>query len=388
MSLEPPTTARVTLHTTKGSIKIALFAKELPLTSLSFLQSIYAQDFTDEEFELPQGTSSSEKPIMLNFGHVKTYDPLHEKEPSNGETAQELMIVPKELHPRIKCKRGGYLAISRNQWMISMTELSGVSNVVGKIYNVNDDDHDHDHDDKKDSWFVLKSIADGEKESIVGTKDDGEKVKITKFVYPVKITGGSIDVPFFEMHEVEKRKLEKERLQGLKRKNNGDDKKNEVAKKKSRVVLTYDDVEDDDEEDDDDEDEDEGRQNLERLKVKSIYDKPKQTGDKDTNKKDIIGSNGEELLLLLLSDDDDHGEKNVNQNLRQADDKDNYKEGDSSGEGSSEEESDLDSEEEEERMREINRDPTIDSKYDPYLDLKKAESITYQQLKTHKFNPF
>lgn len=211
MSLEPTTTAKVTLITTKGAIKIDIFAKELPSTSLAFITQCHLNKF--------QNVSIQVTPQYISF--------LSPPDQPNSDT----LSIVKESHSRIKCKQRGYVAYANGQWLISRGELNQANlQVFGKI-------------DQASSWYIVNDIANGEV-----NKDTGE------LVFPVTIENSIVDVPFFKLDLKEKEEVAQ-----------GEDEKPKA--KKPKVAIDYD-VEE--EEEDTGVDEEEGT-----IRIKSAYDTEK-----------------------------------------------------------------------------------------------------------------
>lgn len=159
MSIEPQTTAKVRIHTSKGIIDIELWAKETPITSKLFLNSILNEEFNGLEFNK----------IIPNFLiQINSND--------FGETFID------EFNSRLKFNRRGLLGSVNlnkknsnvNRFFITLNETSELNNkntMFGKVTN--------------DGIFTVLKISEGE--------IDGERP-----VYPVKITKSEVLIPYFD----------------------------------------------------------------------------------------------------------------------------------------------------------------------------------------------
>ncbi|CAK9439718.1 uncharacterized protein LODBEIA_P38180 [Lodderomyces beijingensis] len=234
----------------------------------------------------------------------------------------------RESNGRIVCKRG-YVAYHDDSWVISLAELSGVSNVVGKLSD-------------EQSWFTVKGISESE-------VDSGGA-----FVFPVLTTGSMVDSMYFGVDELEKKEEEVEE--------EGDGEERVV--KKPRVQMSYDD-------DDDDNGDEEGEEEEGKVRVKSIYE--------------VRQSRREAKGETLAAKADEEAEHKAHEAEVSHDDDDDDEEKQESESSGSDAEEDDESSGSEEHDEELVRDPTIDSDYDSTLDLDHAECITLQDLKNHKF---
>lgn len=160
-SLEPQTTAKARLHTTKGVIDIELWAKETPITSRIFLNNILNQKFNGWQFNR----------ILPHF--IVQID---------GSSNQELF--EDEFNTRIRFNRRGMLGSvnlsSRNSntgkfffTLKDTPELNNKNTIFGKVVS--------------DSIFNVIKISEGE------LSDDGETP-----LYPVKIMSSEVLVPYFD----------------------------------------------------------------------------------------------------------------------------------------------------------------------------------------------
>lgn len=161
MSLEPQTTAKVRLTTTKGPIDIELWAKETPITSRRFLNNVLNNRFGGWEFNR----------IVKDF-IVQ----------ANGTLSQE--PFEDEFHTRIRFNRRGILGCvnlsSRNtntgEFFITLRdtpELQSKNTAFGKVVG--------------DSIFSVLKISEAQ------LGEDGETP-----LYPVKITKCEVLIPYFD----------------------------------------------------------------------------------------------------------------------------------------------------------------------------------------------
>lgn len=192
MSLEPSTTAKARLNTTKGAIDIELWAKETPITSRIFLTNILNQKFNGWLFNR----------IIPNF--IAQVDGVLNQEPFQDE-----------FNTRIRFNRRGLLGSvnldTRNsntgKFFITLKETSELNNrntMFGKVVG--------------DSIFNVIKISEGE------LSEDGETP-----LYPVKILSSEVLVPYFEDLKKEEFISVKEKVPIKKSK----------QKKKNKVKLNY-----------------------------------------------------------------------------------------------------------------------------------------------------
>lgn len=194
MSIEPSTSAKCIIKTSKGRIDIELWARELPKTTKVFLEAC-------------QGQRLERLDALRSDGTVTVV----------GGTPNEKLVI--EHHARIRsCRRGsvGYDR-STNLWFLSSRECSVYDNdrwiLIGKIVG--------------ESNYVLRRIV-----------DESELVDNGKFVYPPIVNQTEVTVPFFDLKstpEAPKSKFVNSNLASLKRGN-------------PKVKLAYD-YEEDEEED-------------------------------------------------------------------------------------------------------------------------------------------
>ncbi|CAI5758236.1 unnamed protein product [Candida verbasci] len=189
MSLEPKTTAKVLINTSKGPIEVELWAKELPNTTKQFLNKCLNHQYSNLQF-----LSTDEYLEIIND---KEYN------------------LSNESNPRLSCKRGYLGAIKQGNklsidaFFISLTELPNFQNynIFGKIV---------------DGWYNIVKISQVEKDN------EGN------LVYPVTILGTEVIVPYFDDLE----KVETE---------------TQVKKVKKQVSLSYDEDEREKEEEEEEE---------------------------------------------------------------------------------------------------------------------------------------
>lgn len=195
-TLEPPTTARVTIETTKGSIEVEIWAKEVPVATKSFLQNCLDGKYTGQTFPTIQSNLIQLDPIDEASYHLKD-----------------------EFHTRIRFNKKGLLGFLRENddyknnhstgsFFITLTDIPQYNNryiVFGKVVG--------------DSFYNVLKIKDSELK-------DGIPI------YPTRITGIEVNTRYFEdltdpqVEEVAEPLLKK------------------AKKAKTRVKLSYDDGED------------------------------------------------------------------------------------------------------------------------------------------------
>jgi peptidyl-prolyl cis-trans isomerase SDCCAG10 len=235
MSLEPQTSAKVRLKTTKGWLEIELWAKETPITSRIFLQNVLDGKFNGCEFDR----------IVPNFIVQLGNDPSNEsREPDHQ--------FEDEFSSRLKYnKRGLVGSVNLNKrnsntgkFFITLDEANELNNrntIFGKVVG--------------DGIFTLLKIA------------DGELLKETP-LYPVKILSGEVLLPYFE-------DLVREEQSEIARVPKVNGKKKTEKKKKPKVKLYLDDGE-------------EESGDVIDIKMKSVHDTIKtKSKDKEQAEEDV-----------------------------------------------------------------------------------------------------
>lgn len=161
-SLEPPTTANITIETTKGSIEVEIWAKEIPITTKSFLQNCLDGKYTGQTFPT----------ILPN---------LVQLEPIDGADYQ----FKDEFHSRIRFNRKGLLGFLKENedfknnhttgsFFVTLTDIPQYNNkyiIFGKVVG--------------DSFYNVMKIRDSELK-------DGIPI------YPAKITNIKVNIQYFE----------------------------------------------------------------------------------------------------------------------------------------------------------------------------------------------
>ncbi|EJS41371.1 cwc27p [Saccharomyces arboricola H-6] len=208
-NIEPQTTAKCILYTTKGDIAVEMWAKECPETSRRFLTDLSNGAYVNGKF-------NEFKPHQwIRFSTSSTF---------------EGNAVVQERNPRIKFNKDGLFGWDRqrNTWFITVEADSKHAlndcNVFGKIVGK--------------SIYAFREILSGEIETF--SHDD----EVKQFMYPAVLKDFEITIPFFEGISLPKRKCE------------DDEKLQQQSKRKimksSKVQIVYEDEEEDDYGDDDD----------------------------------------------------------------------------------------------------------------------------------------
>lgn len=169
--MEPSTSAKVILHTTKGPIDIELWAKECPLTSRNFLQHCLDGYYNGCEFHriVPDYIIQSGDPTNSGFG---------------GESIYESPYFKDEFHSRLRFNKRGILASANigepntngSQFLITLKqapELNGKHTIFGRVIG--------------ESFYNVLQIADTELDT------DTEKP-----LYPTAITKTEVVIPYFD----------------------------------------------------------------------------------------------------------------------------------------------------------------------------------------------
>ncbi|CAD6649845.1 XXYS1_4_G0021190.mRNA.1.CDS.1 [Saccharomyces cerevisiae] len=202
-NIEPQTTAKCILYTTKGNIAIELWAKECPETCKRFLSMLSDGAFTNGEFKELKPTQW----LMFNSNSIGEY-----------------RTVAEEKNPRIRFNRDGLLGWDRqrNTWFITVLADSkhvlNDCNVFGKIVGK--------------SIYIFREILGGEIE------DSSRDNDVKRFMYPAVLKDVEITIPFFEDIFGSKRRLE-----------DNEKKEQEPAKKlvkSTKVKMVYEDEQEDD----------------------------------------------------------------------------------------------------------------------------------------------
>ncbi|CAI1763252.1 hypothetical protein SEUBUCD646_0P02200 [Saccharomyces eubayanus] len=207
-NIEPQTTAKCILYTTKGNIAVELWAKECPQTSRRFLTKLSDGTYVNGKF-------SELKPNqLLRF--------------STDGTAEKCAVA-QERNPRIRFSKDGLFGWDRQRdtWFITVQADSkhvlNDCNVFGKIVGK--------------SIYAFREILSGE----IETTTQNDEVK--QFMYPAVLKSSEITIPYFKDISLSKRghDNDEEIRQQPKRK----------LQRSSKVKMVYEDEDDDDDDDDD-----------------------------------------------------------------------------------------------------------------------------------------
>lgn len=173
---EPNPTASATLTTTVGTIHIALFANQAPLTCKNFLQHCKDNYYAGTIFHrvAPDFVIQGGDPTGTGSGGTSIYEyPEFEYDPE-GRDPNERVVLRDELHSRLRFNRRGLVGMAKSedgsygsQFFITLAnterELNGQCTLFGRL--------------EGDSIFNVLKIADAER--VEGTE---------RPVYPVKVT--------------------------------------------------------------------------------------------------------------------------------------------------------------------------------------------------------
>ncbi|KAK9239483.1 cyclophilin-like domain-containing protein [Lipomyces kononenkoae] len=214
-ALEPPTTAKVILHTTKGPIEIELWAKETPKASRNFLQLCLDGYYDNTIFHriIPDFLIQGGDPTGTGHGGQSIY-------------TDEEGGFPSEFHSRLRFNRRGLLgnaeseAMNDNsQFFITLAatpELQRKNTMFGRIMG--------------DTIFNVLKIGEAERDS-----DD-------RPLYPAKITHTEILVNYFPDMKPRKTSQQKSTAVQQQKKN----KKAATAKAKVKMSFGVEGEEDED----------------------------------------------------------------------------------------------------------------------------------------------
>lgn len=221
-SLEPPTTAKAILHSSKGPIEIELWAKECPLASRNFLQLCLDGYYDGCKFHrvVRDFIVQSGDPSGTGYGGSAIYE--------NGDFADEF-------HSRLKFNRRGLVGCANtgekdtngSQFIITLApapDLNGKNTLFGRVVG--------------ETFYNVLTIGEAEIE-----EDD-------RPLYPAKITSTEVIVPYFP-------DLRKDRGHDARNQQSYDLSMKKDKKRKPQVKLSY---------NDDEEDEDEGIQLAPKIK--------------------------------------------------------------------------------------------------------------------------
>lgn len=214
-SLEPPTTAKVVLNTTKGPIDIELWAKECPKACRNFIQHCVNGYYDGCTFHR----------IVKDF-IVQSGDPTGTG--TGGESIYNGQYFEDEFHSRLKFSRRGLVACANrgskntnaSQFIITMgatPELNGKNTLFGRVVG--------------ETMFNVLKIGQAE------TLDDGSE----RPLYPAKITSCEVVVPYFVDLDTPKKTAAEI--------SNSLDVSLKKPKKRTIVKVSYDDDEEEEDED-------------------------------------------------------------------------------------------------------------------------------------------
>lgn len=160
-SLEPQTSAKCIVHTSKGNLSIELWAKECPITARIFLQHCLDDRYNGLKLSTMVGDSA------LILGNLDI----------NNDTNSGANSVVPEVNSRMNFQREGYLGwdIQRNTWFITTKEWdTNNKNVLGKLVD--------------QSIYVFRDICSG---ATVQTDP-------TTFLYPAEVSHVEVTIPYFD----------------------------------------------------------------------------------------------------------------------------------------------------------------------------------------------
>lgn len=225
--MEPATSAKVALTTTKGDLEIELWAKECPLSVRTFIENCIAQRYTNKCFDIEKG-----KLIQLQSIEDQEYN------------------IKNEFSSRLKFDKRGMVGIvndgtgysNRNSCasifitVDSAPQLNYNYTLIGKIVG--------------DSYYNVTKIHDSEMEN-------------GKPIFPIKVIDSRVPVKYFDIDESQLKPEEPIRPATKIRKTKG-----------NKIKLNYDDEEHDSEDKQD-------------FKMKSAYDlMPEKMKVKQTQKQE------------------------------------------------------------------------------------------------------
>lgn len=169
-SIEPPTTAKAVLHTTRGPIEIEIWAKETPLASRNFLQLCLNGYYDGCQFHrvVKDFVVQTGDPTNTGYGGAAIYE---------GESFKD------EFHSRLRYSRRGIVGCANagtkdsngSQFMITLgptPELNGKNTIFGRIVG--------------DTIFNVVKISEAE-------VDDNDRP-----LYPASITHTEVLIPYFD----------------------------------------------------------------------------------------------------------------------------------------------------------------------------------------------
>lgn len=238
--IEPPTTASVTLSTTRGELTLDLWAKEVPRTCHLFLTRCINGDFTG---------GNRVDVARLFKGEVVQFNSSSSGSSSSGSGSGDSGFPKKELHSRLNftARARGYIGVG---WPLG-----------------DDSSSSHNNDDDNDAFFV--TLGNGPRiralngrytvfGKVVGDSiytlskiEDGAVDDEGKPITPVFVTDAVVTTPYFE--DLAKLMVQKQTEREAAAKANaaaaaaaasqkaGDKKK--IIAKKAKVRLSYDDDE-------------------------------------------------------------------------------------------------------------------------------------------------
>ncbi|CAN6609617.1 hypothetical protein TRVA0_004S01464 [Trichomonascus vanleenenianus] len=208
LGIEPPTSAKVVLHTTKGPIEIEIWAKEIPKASRNFIQLCLDGYYDNCIFHrvVPDFIVQSGDPTGTGYGGTSIYE---------GGTFED------EFHSRIRysrrgmvgCANMGHKSTNGSQFIITLTstpELNNKNTCFGRVMG--------------ETLFNILQISELE-------TDENERP-----LYPPKIERAEVVIPYFDDLIYGRKSSQVEETNDKKK-----------GKKKAAVRLSYGDEEEDEE---------------------------------------------------------------------------------------------------------------------------------------------
>ncbi|CAH2355266.1 peptidyl-prolyl isomerase Cwc27p [[Candida] railenensis] len=317
MSLEPATTAKVVLYTSNKKLEIELWAKEIPSSSMAFIQNCLNKTYTGQTFN---------RVLKNSLIQSDSKDPKY--------------LLNLEKHPRLKFSKRGLVGLvaddaskcTADSFFITCRdtpELNASHTIIGKIAG--------------DSYYTVVNINDGEIK-------DGDLP-----IHPVEITDCEVIEKYFKDLEPQPQEVPET------------PKKVEQKKpKKSKVKLNLE-FEDDAEDDG-------------SFQIRSAFERSKKDKEENTNESHV-----NPVTVVKQSDlQNDQAENDPVDEETNGSHKTNGA-AEIFQTGIDEQSPEVNETKASSHKLTLVRDPTVDSDFDPYLDLSAEEDVDPELIFQHTF---
>ncbi|KAK6457288.1 cyclophilin-like domain-containing protein [Scheffersomyces xylosifermentans] len=337
-TLEPQTTAKVVVNTSKGPIELELWAKELPLVSRAFLQRCLDNGFTGQKF-----TTLLDQLIQVEVPQGATFD------------------LRDEFHSRIRFNRKGLLgAIKKDEDLKNNHSVDSFFISLQELPQYN-------------SKFIIFGKLVGESIYNVIKIKDSELDKDGIPIYPAIIQNVEVVVPYFDdlVPTTQEEQIEEPEKKKPKKSNN-----------KGIVKLSYDDEEPDIDVERDDFKMKSAHELLRDKKLsKRIVEVKSSKVEEYEEEEEVDNTQAQEEVEEEVQEEVAQEESTQKKRAEDVEENDNESESQDSNE-----ESDSTPVSPKVHPKDRKRDPEIDSDYNSNLDLSSDDDeYDLSTLQNHKF---